>query len=76
MLEESTQNVSALASMVAAKAKAFDMLASQQTQIENLTRENRQLNKLLKEVCEAHQCDPDQLTETALRLRKSEKPAK
>lgn len=75
MLEEPSKNVSALANLLAAKAKAFDMLSSQQTQIENLTRENRQLNKLLKEACEALHCDPAQLTETALRLRKNEKPA-
>lgn len=75
MLEESSKNVSAIANVVAVKSKAFDMLASQQTQIEQLTRENRQLNMLIKQACEALQCDPDKLTETALRLLQNEKPA-
>lgn len=76
MLEESPKNVSAIANMVAVKSKAFDMLASQQAQIEQLTRENRQLNMLIKQACDALKCDPDQLTDTALRLQPKEKPAK
>ena len=71
---ENTKNV--IAQMLTAKASAFDMLVKHTGTIEKLTHESRQLSMLIKEVCDALECEPHTLIETAKRLKPTDKPAK